>query len=70
MTEDEEAMVYFVAYLVQQEQYSIADSIITKQLQPLNASKIFHANIKRFQAISWFQLLKVRCDESNMPNDS
>ena len=30
---------------------------------------MFHANIRRFQAVCWFQTLKARCEKTKVTND-
>ena len=47
MADDELAIVYYIANLILQEQFSLADSIIQRQLLHIRLSHTFNGNIRR-----------------------
>jgi len=69
MQDDELAIVYYIANIMLMEQYSLADSIIEKNLIRMpQCSPIFNGNIRRMQGICKLQLLRIRSKQWKFNN--
>ena len=70
MEDDELAIIYYVANLILLEQYSLAHSIIEKQLLKLKeATNTFKGNVWRMQGLCELQMLKTHCKKGKFDRD-
>ena len=69
LSSEESALVYYLANLILQDQYSLVDSLVKKYyLKMKKSSEVFRGNVCRFRALSLFQMLQMQTDTRNLTN--
>ena len=60
MNSNEKTMIYYLVNLILFKQYNVANSLIKKHYRKMkkDVAQIFKANIRRFQALSLYQMYR------------